>query len=432
MRLIIEGQAPLHGDYHPSGNSNAAIATLAASLLTDAPVTLRRVPNAQNVANVLEIAKQLGAVVTELEPGTLQIQTSHVVSRVLDLTTTRRAPASMLFLAPMIARRRHVRIEWAESLSRIRTHMAALRDLGQEIEIDGTAVNITAVEWESKSILLTEMSVTATALACMLAAALGKQTTIYNAASEPHLRALQHQLVQMGAKIEGIGSNLLTIYGIGDAFKGTTIDLPSDHIEIASIAAIAAMTEGHVTIHDVHLPDLQMILKGYERLGLNFYLEAPKNGNGKHGSLLHIPEQQNMRVARLADETDVLIDTAPWPGFPSDLVAMAAVLATQTRGTTLIHEKLYDNRLLFTDKLKGMGAQILLCDPHRAIVIGKSQLRGEYIDSPDVRTGLGLFAATLCAEGKSTIDNAGLMNYVFENVVQKLIALGAQIQVADL
>ncbi|GIK63163.1 MAG: UDP-N-acetylglucosamine 1-carboxyvinyltransferase [Chloroflexota bacterium] len=430
MRLTIEGQAPLHGDYHPSGNSNAAIATLAASLLTDAPVILRRVPNAQNVANVLEIARQLGASVTEIEPGTLQIQTPHVKSRVLDLTTTRRAPASMLFLAPMIARRRHVRIEWAESLSRIRTHMTALRDLGQEIEIDGTAVNITAVEWESKSILLTEMSVTATALACMLAAALGKQTTIYNAASEPHLRTLQHQLVQMGAKIEGIGSNLLTIYGVGEGFTGTTIDLPSDHIEIASIAAIAAMTEGHITIHDVHPPDLQMILKGYERLGLNFYLEAPKNGNGKH--ILHIPEQQNMRVARLADETDVSLDTAPWPGFPSDLVAMAAVLATQTRGTTLIHEKLYDNRLLFTDKLKGMGAQILLCDPHRAIVIGKSQLRAEYIDSPDVRTGLGLFAATLCAEGKSTIDNAELMNYVFENVVQKLTALGAQIQVADI
>lgn len=430
MRLTIEGQAPLHGDYHPSGNSNAAIATLAASLLTDAPVILRRVPNAQNVANVLEIARQLGASVTEIEPGTLQIQTPHVKSRVLDLTTTRRAPASMLFLAPMIARRRHVRIEWAESLSRIRTHMTALRDLGQEIEIDGTAVNITAVEWESKSILLTEMSVTATALVCMLAAALGKQTTIYNAASEPHLRTLQHQLVQMGAKIEGIGSNLLTIYGVGEGFTGTTIDLPSDHIEIASIAAIAAMTEGHITIHDVHPPDLQMILKGYERLGLNFYLEAPKNGNGKH--ILHIPEQQNMRVARLADETDVSLDTAPWPGFPSDLVAMAAVLATQTRGTTLIHEKLYDNRLLFTDKLKGMGAQILLCDPHRAIVIGKSQLRAEYIDSPDVRTGLGLFAATLCAEGKSTIDNAELMNYVFENVVQKLTALGAQIQVADI
>ncbi|MBZ0316086.1 MAG: UDP-N-acetylglucosamine 1-carboxyvinyltransferase [Anaerolineae bacterium] len=430
MQLTIEGQAPLHGDYHPSGNSNAAIATLAASLLTDAPVTLRRVPNAQNVANVLEIARQLGATITEIEPGTLQIQTPHVKSRVLDLTTTRRAPASMLFLAPMIARRRHVRIEWAESLSRIRTHMTALRDLGQEIEIDGTAVNLTAVEWDTKSILLTEMSVTATALVCMLAAALGKQTTIYNAASEPHLRTLQQQLVQMGARIEGIGSNLLTIYGIGENFKGTTIDLPSDHIEIASIAAIAAMTEGHITIHDVHPPDLQMILKGYERLGLNFYLEAPKNGNGKH--ILHIPEQQNMRVARLADETDVSIDTAPWPGFPSDLVAMAAVLATQTRGTTLIHEKLYDNRLLFTDKLKGMGAQILLCDPHRAIVIGKSHLRGEYIDSPDVRTGLGLFAATLCAEGKSTIDNAELMNYVFENVVQKLITLGAQIQVADL
>ncbi|KAB2861307.1 MAG: hypothetical protein F9K46_08655, partial [Anaerolineae bacterium] len=146
MRLIIEGQAPLHGDYHPSGNSNAAIATLAASLLTDAPVILRRVPNAQNVANVLEIARQLGASVTEIESGTLQIQTPHVKSRVLDLTTTRRAPASMLFLAPMIARRRHVRIEWAESLSRIRTHMTALRDLGQEIEIDGTAVNLTAVE----------------------------------------------------------------------------------------------------------------------------------------------------------------------------------------------------------------------------------------------------------------------------------------------
>lgn len=430
MRITIEGQSPLHGDYHPSGNSNAAIATLAASLLTDAPVTLRRVPAAQNITNMVAIAQQLGTTVTELEPGVLQIQTAQVKSRVLDLATTRRAPASMLLLAPMIARRRHVRIEWAESLTRIRTHLTALRDLGQEIEIDGNALNLTAVPWDSKSIMLAEMSVTATALVCMLAAALGKQTTIYNAASEPHLRTLQHQLVQMGAKIEGIGSNLLTIYGAGDSFKGAIVNLPPDHIEIASIAGIAAMTPGHVTIHDVYPPDMQMILKVYERLGLNFYLEIPPNGN--NGAILHIPDQQNMRVSRLAEEADLAIDTSPWPGFPSDLVAMAAVLATQARGTTLIHEKLYDNRLLFTDKLKAMGAQILLCDPHRAIVIGKSQLRGEYIDSPDVRTGLGLFAATLCAEGKSVIDNAELMGYVFENVVQKLIGLGAKIQVSNL
>jgi UDP-N-acetylglucosamine 1-carboxyvinyltransferase len=212
---------------------------------------------------------------------------------------------------------------------------------------------------------------------------------------------------------------------------GASVELPPDHIEIASIAAIAAITGGQIAIHDIHLPDLQMILKIYERLGMTYYLEKPLEG--EPGQTLHIPQQQGaMRVSRRLEDTDVAIGTAPWPGFPSDLIAMATVLATQTRGTTLIHEKLFDNRLFFVDKLKAMGAQILLCDPHRAVVIGQSQLRAEYMDTPDVRTGLALLGAALCAEGESIIDNAQAMNYVFENIVQRLAGLGAHIRVMEL
>jgi UDP-N-acetylglucosamine 1-carboxyvinyltransferase len=430
MRIAVQGQATIRGEYTPSGNSNAAIGVIAASLLSDEKTTIHRLPDTLSTGQMLHIAEQLGTTITREgdSPSTVQLETSYIQSRLLDQRTTDQFPAGVLYLAPIITRRHHARLEWSTSLRRLRTHLVALQDLGFKLDIDGNAVNITAERWDTRELVLTWQSVTATALVCMLAATLGQKTTIYNAASEPHLRILQHQLIQMGAKIEGVGSNLLTIYGIGGTAKGSNVYLPYDHIEIASMAAISAITPGQVSIKQVYLPDLRMILKVFERLGLQYYLEAVDGVAEEY--ILHIPDQNGMQAAhQVLEEPDIAIDTAPWPGFPSDLVALTTVLATQVRGTTLIHERLFDNRLLFTDKLKAMGAQILLCDPHRAVVIGNSILRAEYIDSPDVRVGLALLGAALCAEGESIIDRAELIDHTFENVIQKLTGIGAQIEV---
>lgn len=423
MRIAVQGGMSLRGNYYPSGNSNGAIAALAVAMLTEAPVVLRNVPNTLSTTRMLELAQSLGSSVSRQTPSMLRLETAYVQSRVLDYLTTDRFPASVLFLAAIISRRHYARLEWAQTASRLYPHLTALRDLGLALDDEGTAVNITAEAWDTREIVLTWPSVTATALACMLAAVLGQKTIIYNAASEPHLRAVQQMLVQMGARVDGIGSNLVTVYGIDGEPGGADVNLPPDHIEIASAAAIGAITEGLLSIHNVHLSDLRMILKVYERLGVQYYLEGNDSSH-----ILHVPDQENMQTQPIGEPT-LLIDTAPWPGYPSDLVAMTALLATQVRGTTLIHEKLFDNRLLFTDKLKAMGAQVLLCDPHRVVVIGKSRLRGEYIDSPDVRVGMALLGAALCAEGESIIDNAQLIERNFEGVIEKLTQLGAHIEV---
>lgn len=426
MRIAVQGQTALQGDYIPSGNSNAAIATIAASLLTEAPVTLQRVPSTLSTDQMLQVAEQLGATISRTN-STIQIQTSHIQSRALPPSLMNSVPASLLFLPAILTRRRHAHLAWEQSSPRIYPHLAAMRDLGLAIEPDTTGATITATPWDTAELVLPWPSVTATALVCMLAATLGTKTTLYNAASEPHLRILQHQLVQMGAKIEGIGSNLVTIHGIKGQLQGADVNLPFDHIEIASVAVLAAITGGQVSIHHVHLADNRMMLKVYERLGLRYYLQKTDDDFSR---ILHIPEQESLQV-QVVGEGTLPIDTAPWPGFPSDLVAITTVLATQARGTTLIHEKLFDNRLLFTDKLKAMGAQVLLCDPHRAIVIGKSQLYGEYIDSPDVRVGMALLGAALCAKGESIIDNAELIERSFEQVIAKLKQIGACIEVVQ-
>jgi UDP-N-acetylglucosamine 1-carboxyvinyltransferase len=425
MRITVQGRAALHGDYFPSGNSNAAIAAIGAALLSADPVILRNVPDTISTNRMLDIAQQLGATVTRQDASTIEIQTSYISTRSLEQATTGSFPAGILFVAPIIARRGLVQVEWVGPINRFHTHLTALRDLGLEIEITGNAININAEPWERRELILTETSVTATALVCMLAAALGKTTILHNAASEPHLRTLQQLLVQMGARIEGIGSNLLTIYGFDETPGKADIGIPYDHIEIASIAAIAAITDGQIDIHHVYLPDLRMALKVYERLGMQYFLEAVSGE--PETFILHVPQQNGMRVSRRQEDTDVSISTAPWPGFPSDLVALTTVLASQTRGTTLIHEKLFDNRMLFTDRLKSMGANIVMCDPHRAVVIGKSQLRAEYMDTPDIRTGLAILAAALCADGTTVIDNAQLINRTFEGVIPKLTRLGAKI-----
>ncbi len=419
MRLLVQGRAPLKGHYQPSGSSNETIALIAASMLTPDSVCLQSVPKTHAVRRMVEMAGELGAAI-DWQETCLRLQTERITERRIHAGHITRSVAAVLFLAPILARRDHATLEWEESIGRVHTHLTAMRDLGIKIDIQNNTINFMAQRWQKQDIILTETSVTATALVCMLAAALGEETIVHNAASEPHLRSLQEMLVKMGAKIEGIGSNLIRIEGAN--LSGAEHAIHPDHIEIASLAAIAAMSPGYVSIESVVPADLRMIQKVYARLGITLIFEENR---------LYIPEHGSLLISSRQEDVDVEVDSAPWPGFPSDLIPISTVVATQANGTTLIHEKLFNNRLLFVDKLKAMGAQIILCDPHRAIVVGPTPLQGEYMDTPDVRIGLALLGAAMCAHGQVIIDRAELIERNFENVIQKLIGLGALIKVED-
>lgn len=420
MRIIVHGGHPLQGTLTPSGNSNAALSAIAAALLTDQPVTLDNVPDTRSTAQMIDAASALGSSITR-DDSTLTLHTPALHTRSLDHDMTEQQVSTVLFLAALLARRRHARLEITYPINRLHTHLTALRDLGADVRVTGDVIDFQIAPWEQRDILLLQTSVTATALVCMLAARMGGETIIRNAASEPHMQDLLHLLETLGAQIDGAGSNVLRIRGTEQPTSGS-VTLAPDHVEIASIAAMGAITGGALTIEHVNPAQLQLIARVFKRLGVNLFF---------NGNTLMLPVHDNLTVSQLEEEQDVPIETAPWPGFPSDLVAMATVVATQARGTTLIHEKLFANRLLFVDKLTSMGAQIVLCDPHRALVVGPSPLHGDYMDTPDVRTGLALLGAALCSESSVTIDNAQLIERTFENVIGKLITLGASIEVVQ-
>jgi UDP-N-acetylglucosamine 1-carboxyvinyltransferase len=421
MRLQVEGQTPLNGVYRPSGNANAAQALLAAALLTEAPVSLRNMPRTLSTQGMLQQAEQLGAALTRADEETITISAAQLTRRVLSQAETDATVGVILFVAPLLVRRQHVRLEIDFPLNRIRTHLEALRDLGIDAVHTNGAVEFKSASWERKDIILTQASVTATAIVMMLAAKLGKETTVHNAACEPHIQELAHMLNQMGAQIDGIGSNVLHIVGT-EELGGADVTIGPDHIEAASIAAISAMNGGRVQIEGIRYNDMRLIAKVYWWLGIQMDMDE---------NTIFIPRHEKLTVSNREEDVDSSIETSPWPAFPSDLVAIATVIATQTRGTSLIHEKLFNNRLLFVDKLKAMGAQIVLCDPHRAIVVGPTPLRGIYMDTPDVRTGLGMLGAALSAEGESVIDNAQALEHTFGGVLPKLQALNARIHIDD-
>lgn len=420
MRIRVHGRAPLSGIYQPGGNANAAQALLAAALLTDAPVTLHNMPHTLSTRAMFDAAGALGAAVEWHEhESSVMVSGAQITRRVLSHTDSDVSLAAILFLPPLLMRRRHVRLEVDFPINRIRPHLEAMRDLGIDVVASAGAVDFKAAEWDKKDILLTQASVTATALVLMLGAVFGKQTIIHNAACEPHIQELALMLSVMGAKVEGIGSNVVTVHGTPE-LGGADVTIRPDHIETASVAAIAAMSGGRIQISGVRTDDLRMIAKIFWRLGIQTDLDD---------TTIFIPKHESLVVSNREEDVDSSIETAPWPGFPSDLVSVATVIATQARGTSLIHEKMFNNRLLFVDKLKAMGAQIVLCDPHRAIVIGKTPLRGIYMDSPDVRAGIGMLAAALVAEGESVIDNAQALEHTFAGVLEKLKALNAGITV---
>jgi len=419
MRIQVEGRCPLNGIYKPSGNTNAAMALLAAALLTEKPVTLRNVPRTISTQAMFGLSEWMGACLTWQDETTVTIQAKQLTQRILTEAETEGAIGAILFLAPILVRRKHVRVEFDFPLNRIRTHLEALRDLGIDVITVSGAIECRSATWDFKDIILAQASVTATAVIMMLAATLGKETIIHNAACEPHIQELAHMLESMGVHIEGIGSNILRIISPPE-LDGADITIGPDHIEAASVAAISALCGGRVQIEGTRRDDLRMIARIYQRLGIQLDLDE---------NVVYVPKHDVLTLSNREEDVDSSIETAIWPGFPSDLVAVATIVATQARGTSLIHEKLFNNRLLFVDRLKAMGAQIVLADPHRAIVIGPSPLYGVYMDTPDVRAGMGMLGAALIANGKSTIDNAQAVEQTFAGVFDKLRAIGAQIEV---
>ena len=421
MRLRIKGGLPLVGEYRPAGNTNAAVALLAASLLGRAPVRLENLPRTTSTNAMLETAAGLGASVEwRGENGALSAHSQGGAwsTHTLPREANARYAGTLLLLAPLLCAHERIRIELYVPLRRIRTHLAAMRALGLVEEASGGQVLLRRRLWGRRALVLTEASVTATALIMMLAARLGEETTLDNAACEPHTQELGQLLTKMGARIDGLGTNRLHIFGQRE-LSGAQARVGPDHIEAGSVAAIVALSGGHVRMPGVRVADMRMIAQVFAQLGLRMSLAD---------GALTVPTQAGPRASEREEDIDTEIETSTWPGFPSDLVAIATLIATQAPRSTLIHERLYDNHLFFVDRLNAMGAQIVLCDPHRALVIGAQRLTGVYMDSPDIRAGLGMVGAALIARNETVLDNAQVIGRNFAGALEKLAMLGAQIE----
>jgi UDP-N-acetylglucosamine 1-carboxyvinyltransferase len=421
-RFLVEGGHPLRGTVTPAGNKNEALPVLAACLLVRGEVVVDNVPRIRDVTALLEGLRHLGVRVAVDDAGTVRLDASRLETRDPDPAVMSQLRGSVLLAPGLLARtgRAALPAPGGDRIGRRRvdTHLLALGTLGARVE-GGPALRLTLEgRFRGAEVFLDEMSVTATENTVMAAVVAQGTTVILNAASEPHVQGLCHFLNTLGARIGGIGTNQLRIEGVAELHPGRH-RLGPDHIEIGSFVALAAMTGGELRIPDVVPDDLRMIRLAYRRLGVETALE---------GTTLIVPGPQELRVAADADGAIPKVDDAPWPGFPADLTSLALVLATQSDGTVLIHEKLFESRLFFVDSLIAMGARIVLCDPHRAVVVGPSELRAAPIVSPDIRAGMALIGAALCARGTSVIMNAHQVDRGYERIDERLRGLGAQIK----
>ncbi len=424
-RLIVEGGQPLNGEIMPAGNKNSAQPMLAACLLTDQPVTLRNVPYIADVSTLLEMLAGMGV---EVEASGLA--TTHTVTiqakgpiEQPDRDLGARVRGSILMAGPLLTRTGHAIVGQpggdAIGRRRIDTHLIALQTLGATIEIENDQYIMTANgRLQGATIFLDEASVTGTEQAILAAVLAEGETAICNAAAEPHVQDLCHMLNSLGAHISGIGSNTITIRGV-DHLNGGEHMIMSDHIEIGSFIGLAAVTGGEIRIKKAVPQHMRMTNLVFNKLGVQIRVE---------GEDIVVPGGQELRVAYDIHDAVPKIDDGIWPAFPSDMMSIALVTATQSAGTVLIFEKMFESRLFFVDRLISMGARIVLCDPHRAVVVGKSQLRGDEITSPDIRAGMALLQAALCAQGKSTIFNVGQIDRGYEAIESRLEALGARIK----
>lgn len=418
--FIIEGGVPLNGEITPSGNKNAALPLLAACLLTDEPVILRNVPQIRDVFAMRRLVESLGAVVEELDLHTWRITTRELTASHLDPDLCRRIRASILIAGPVLARAGALKLPppGGDVIGRRRldTHILALRALGAEIAYD-RVFDIKASGLHGADILLDEASVTATENAVMAAVLAEGITHIRNAASEPHVQELCNFLNTLGAKIEGIGSNALTITGVS-SLKGGEFTIGSDLLEVVSYIGAAVVTGGSVRINNAGVQHLEMVAQVFRRLGVHWTVD---------GDDILVPSNQSLSVLSDLDGAVPEIKTNVWPAFPTDLTSIAITVATQATGSVLFHDWMFSGRMYFTDKLVGMGARIILCDPYRCLVQGPTPLYSEKLESPDIRAGMALLLAALAAKGTSKIRNIVQIERGYEKVDEKLKALGARI-----
>jgi UDP-N-acetylglucosamine 1-carboxyvinyltransferase len=414
---------PLSGTIVPAGNKNGALPILAACLLTEDKVVLRNVPRISDVEAMVGLLRSLGARVEWLGQREVLVDSSSVGSTEVDACLAERIRASFLLAGPLLARFGAARMPppGGDVIGRRRLdpHLDAFRALGArvddrdaEIELSAPPLGLTPCDF-----LMDEPSVMATENALMAAALTRGPTVIRNAASEPHVQDLARMLVAMGAPIDGIGSNVMTVHG-QPSLRGCTHDVAPDHIEIGSFMALAGVTGGELVVKDTVPADLRMVRLVFERLGLRSEV---------HGQDVIVPGNQHLVIKNDSGGHMPKVEDGPWPAFPADLTSIALALATQAEGSVIIHEKMFENRLFFTDKLVSMGAAITICDPHRAIVVGPRPLRGARVESPDIRAGMAMLIAALCAEGTTTIGNVGQIDRGYERIDERLTALGARI-----
>jgi UDP-N-acetylglucosamine 1-carboxyvinyltransferase len=419
--FVIEGGRPLYGRIQAAGNKNGALPILAACLLTTEPVVLRNVPRIVDVETMIDLLSDVGAEVEWAGPNEVHVRATEITKQELDEELCSRMRASFLLTGPLLARVGHVSAPppGGDVIGRRRLdpHIHAFAELGAQIDI-GRRYELRGGSLRGKHIFLDEASVMATENAVMAATLTPGETVIGNAACEPHVQDLCRFLVSLGAQIDGIESNVLRIQGV-EALSGGEWDIGPDHIEVGSFIGLAAITGGDVTIDGVKQADLVSLLHGFEKLGVQVELGD---------DLVRVPPRQELVVQDDLGGHVPKIEDGPWPAFPSDLTSVALTVATQAAGTILMFEKMFENRLFFTDKLVSMGARIILCDPHRAVVTGPSRLRGQRMESPDIRAGMALLLASLCAEGPSTIGAVHQIDKGYERIDERLRALGAQIE----
>lgn len=422
-KLIIQGQQPLYGDITPSGNKNAALPMMAACLLTDEEVVIHNMPEIRDVQTMRSLLMSLGVEFTKIDNHTWKIRANHISPADLDPELCRNIRASILLAGPMVARTGvlHLPPPGGDIIGRRRvdTHLLAIQSLGATAEYDRSnqVFDFHAGRLHGRDILLDEASVTATENAIMAAVTAEGTTVLRNATSEPHVQELCLFLNSLGANIENIGSNTLHIHGV-DKLHGGEFTIGSDYLEVVSFIGAAVVTKGSIRIHNAGTQYLDMIRLVFSRLGVKWEVD---------GDDIVVPEEQSLIIEPDVGDAIPEIKVMPWPAFPTDLMSIAIVVATQSKGSTLFHDWMYPSRMYFTDKLVSMGAHIVLCDPHRCIVQGPTKLFGEKLESPDIRAGMALVIAALAAEGESIIRNAGQIDRGYERIEEKLRALGARV-----
>ena len=422
---LIEGGFPIKGTITASGNKNSALPCIAAALLTEEPVILRNVPEIEDTAIMLNILQAFGVQAHKLGGGAWKIEAKTVQCVCIPLELSKKIRASILFAGPMLARcgKAEMFPPGGDVIGRRRldTHFLALTQLGARVEI-GSRFTFTVNKLIGADIFLDEASVTATENALMAAVLAEGETVITNAAGEPHIQDLCRMLNSMGANISGIGSNILKIKGVSK-LHGTDFEIGSDYMEIGSYIGLAAATKGSIRINGIKSLDLRPLKIGFQKLGISWVDE---------GDSIFVNEIQELKTKADVGSTIPKIDDAPWPGFPPDLTSIMTVVATQISGTSLIFEKMFESRMFFVDKLISMGAQITLCDPHRALVSGPTALHGEHLVSPDVRAGMAMVIAAMTAHGESRISNVYQIERGYEHLVERLQHLGAHIRKIEL